>query len=133
MKKMNPVVHFEMPAIDRERMAKFYSSAFGWNYQLLGEDMGNYVTVQTSETDDHGMIKRAGAINGGFYPVDKSAPPAAPSIVIAVEDINVAMQMVTDAGGKVLGEPMTIPGIGPFVAFLDTEGNRASLLQPLQM
>ena len=32
--------------------------------------------------------------------------------------------------GEVLGEPMHIPGIGQFVAFLDTEGNRASMLQP---
>jgi uncharacterized protein len=133
MKKMNPVVHFEMPANDRERMAKFYSSAFGWNYQLLGKEMGNYVTVQTCETDDHGMIKRVGAINGGFYPVDKSAPPAAPSVVIAVEDIKAAIKMVTSAGGKILGEPVEIPGIGPFVSFLDTEGNRVSILQPMQM
>lgn len=133
MKKMNPVVHFEMPANDRERMAKFYSSVFGWNYQLMGEEMGNYVTVQTTETDDHGMIARAGAINGGFYPVDKSAPPAAPSIVIAVDDINAAMKTITSAGGKVLGEPVTIPGIGPYVSFIDTEGNRVSILQPMQM
>jgi len=28
--QMNPVVHFEMPATDRKRMAGFYSKAFGW-------------------------------------------------------------------------------------------------------
>ncbi len=27
-------------------------------------------------------------------------------------------------------EPMEIPGVGRYVAFRDTEGNRASLLQP---
>jgi hypothetical protein len=27
---MDPVVHFELPAEDRERMAAFYTSAFGW-------------------------------------------------------------------------------------------------------
>jgi predicted enzyme related to lactoylglutathione lyase len=41
------------------------------------------------------------------------------------------MKDVTDAGGKVLGEPMEIPGIGQYVSFFDTEGNRASMLQPL--
>ena len=40
---MNPVVHFEMPYDNRERMATFYGSAFGWQTQMLGEDMGNYV------------------------------------------------------------------------------------------
>ena len=29
-KKVDPVVHFEMPTDDRKRMSKFYSSAFGW-------------------------------------------------------------------------------------------------------
>jgi hypothetical protein len=41
MKTMNPVVHFEMPAEDRNRMADFYTSVFGWQAQLMGEEMGN--------------------------------------------------------------------------------------------
>jgi len=43
------------------------------------------------------------------------------------------MSKVTAAGGKVLGEPMDIPGVGRYVAFFDTEGNRVSMLQPLPM
>ena len=38
---------------------------------------------------------------------------------------------MTDAGGQVLGEPMDIPGVGRYVSFLDPEGNRVSILQPL--
>jgi predicted enzyme related to lactoylglutathione lyase len=49
---MDPVVHFEMPAEDRKRMADFYSDVFGREAQMLGEEMGNYVTVTTSETDE---------------------------------------------------------------------------------
>jgi predicted enzyme related to lactoylglutathione lyase len=133
MKKRNPVVHFEMPANDRVRMAKFYSDVFGWKANILGEEMGNYVTVQTCDTDENGMIKAVGAINGGFYPVSNSTPPMAPSIVIAVDDIDSYVKLITDEGGKVLGEPVVIPGIGPFVSFIDTEGNRVSILQPLPM
>ncbi|HUD19330.1 MAG TPA: hypothetical protein VMR81_02735 [Patescibacteria group bacterium] len=40
------------------------------------------------------------------------------------------MKDVAAAGGKVLGHPMEIPGVGLYVSFLDTEGNRVSLLQP---
>ncbi|HYG51470.1 MAG TPA: hypothetical protein VD905_11235 [Flavobacteriales bacterium] len=43
------------------------------------------------------------------------------------------MKKITDAGGKVLGEPVEIPGIGQYVSFLDTEGNRVSILQPARM
>ena len=32
---------------------------------------------------------------------------------------------------KVLGEPMLIPGVGQFVPFIDTEGNRAGMFQPI--
>jgi predicted enzyme related to lactoylglutathione lyase len=45
---MNPVVHFEMPAEDRKRMADFYTKVFGWKTEQLGEDMGNYVLVTTT-------------------------------------------------------------------------------------
>ena len=122
---MNPVVHFEMPAADRERMAKFYTSAFGWKAELLGPEMGDYVVVTTAPEGT------PGAINGGFYPKKDDWPAQVPSVVIAVDDIRDAMKKVTDAGGKVLGEPMEIPGVGQYVSFFDTEGNRVSILQPL--
>lgn len=51
-------------------------------------------------------------------------------MVIAVEDIKEGMKKVKDAGGKLLGEPMDIPGVGSYMSFFDTEGNRVSMLQP---
>jgi uncharacterized protein len=130
MSKMSPVVHFEMPYDDRERMAKFYQNAFGWQTQMLGEEMGNYVLATTTETDGS-RPKEPGAINGGFFPKRPDWPAQHPSVVIAVDDIGAAMKKVAEAGGKVLGEPMEIPGVGQYVAFSDTEGNRVSMLQPL--
>jgi predicted enzyme related to lactoylglutathione lyase len=130
MRKMNPVVHFEMPSEDRKRMADFYSKAFGWQTQLLGEEMGNYTVVTTGETDKDGMLKNPGNINGGFYPKKKDDPAQYPSIVISVDDIKEGMKNITESGGKVLGEPVEIPGIGMYVSFFDTEGNRVSILQP---
>ena len=127
---MNPVVHFEMPYDDRKRMAQFYASAFGWQTQLLDEDMGNYVLATTTETDEKGP-KQPGAINGGFFPKKPDWPAQHPAIVIAVDDIQDAVRRVTEAGGKVLGEPMEIPGVGQYVSFTDTEGNRVSILQPI--
>lgn len=129
MKKMNPVVHFEMPAQDRKRMADFYGDVFGWQTQLLGENMGNYVLATTTESDENGP-KRAGAINGGFFPKKEDWPAQYPSIVISVDDIKESMKKVAEEGGKVLAEPMEIPGVGQYVSFFDTEGNRVSMLQP---
>jgi predicted enzyme related to lactoylglutathione lyase len=129
MSKMNPVVHFEMPYGDRERMAKFYQDAFGWQTQMLGEEMGNYVLATTTETEGSRPSK-PGAINGGFFPRRPDWPAQHPSLVIAVDDIQAAMRKVAEVGGKVLGEPLEIPGVGQYVSFFDTEGNRVSMLQP---
>jgi predicted enzyme related to lactoylglutathione lyase len=130
--KMNPVVHFEMPYENKERLVKFYTQAFGWQMQKLGEEMGEYVTAATTEIDEERMIKRPGAINGGFYP-KQSDTSVCPSVVIAVESLKEAMKKVVDAGGIVLGKPVEIPGIGQYISFKDTEGNRVSLLQPKTM
>jgi predicted enzyme related to lactoylglutathione lyase len=130
MTKMCPVVHFEMPYEERERMAKFYHQAFGWQTQMLGEEMGNYVLATTTEMNECGP-KTPGTINGGFFAKNPDWPAQYPSIVVAVDDIQVAMKQVSKAGGEVLGEPMEIPGVGQYVAFFDTERNRVSMLQPL--
>ena len=131
MKKMNPVVHFEMPAENRKRMADFYTNVFGWQTKMFGEEMGNYVTASTTETDENGRPKTPGTINGGFYQKKTDGSVQCPSLVIAVDDINEAIKNVKAQGGKVIGEPVKIPGIGLYVSFIDTEGNQNSILQPI--
>ena len=127
---MNPVVHFEMPYRDRERAAAFYTAAFGWQTQRLGPEMGDYLLVTTAVSDVRPGAP-AGAINGGMFPFKPDWPAQHPAVVIGVEDIRAAMARVSAAGGSVLGEPMEIPGVGQYLAFTDTEGNRNSLLEPL--
>ena len=90
--KMNPVVHFEMPAKDKSRMRKFYETAFGWQTEQLGKEMGEYVLVTTTESDEKtGLPKSPGAINGGFYQRTDDPLSQYPSVVIAVDDIKEAM------------------------------------------
>ncbi len=137
----NPVIHFEMGYFDRERMKKFYETAFDWKLQQLGAEMGNYIIAQTAETDEKGMVKTPGTINGGFYQKMESPLSHAPSFVISVPDIKSAMKAVEAGGGKILGamdetgkqsmEPMMIPGVGLWISFMDPENNRVSLMQPL--
>jgi len=133
MSKMNPVVHFEMPAENRKRMAEFYTKAFGWQTQQLGSEMGEYILVTTSEVGDNGFPKQPGTINGGFYQKTDDPLSNHPSVVIAVDDINESIGKIKNGGGKILGEIQEIPGIGKYVSFLDTEGNRVGMLQPSPM
>lgn len=130
---MNPVVHFEMPAEDRKRMADFYGNVFEWQSEMLGPEMNEYVLVTTTEPGEDGRPRSPGAINGGFYLRSEESPVKHPSLVISVEDIRGSMEKVSAAGGTVLGEPQEIPGVGQFVYFRDTENNVVGMLEPVPM
>ncbi len=127
---MNPVVHFELPYQDRERAERFYATAFAWKTRFLGSAMGDYVLLTTAESDAKPGTP-AGAINGGMFPKNPNRPMQFPSIVIGVPDIERAMVRVREAGGEVLGVPHLIPDYGHYVSFVDTEGNRNSMMQPI--
>src|SRR5918912_2001195 len=122
----NRVVHFEVEASDPERAKAFYSQAFGWQMQQMGEEMGDYVVVITGDP------KEPGGINGGIYK-NMSGPNKelnAYSCVIAVDNIDQSMEKVRSAGGQLVGDKMDIPSVGTFIRCKDTEGNLFSILQP---
>lgn len=128
---MNPVVHFEMPVVNKKRTKKFYETVFSWKMTQLGKEMGDYLLAGTTPVDKNNMAIAPGAINGGFF--QKGKEGTTPHVVISVDDLKEHMVMVKKNGGKVLGKPMNIPGIGDFVMFRDTEGNRVGMLQPSSM
>lgn len=125
--KQCPVVHFEMPAKDSKRMANFYASVFGWHTQDMGKEMGDYVLAGTVASDQNGRPTQAGGINGGLYP--KTDDSDITSVVISVDDIDEYCEKVKKAGCKLLNEKVKIPGVGWYVSFIDTEGNKVSMLQ----
>jgi predicted enzyme related to lactoylglutathione lyase len=131
MNKMNPVVHFELPTGDRNRMIDFYADVFGWQAQLLGPEMNKYVLVSTTENGDDGMPKNPGVINGGLFTKSSDSPVQHPSLTISVDNLEEAITKVQSAGGKVLSDPQEIPGVGAFVYFRDTEENVMGMLQPV--
>ena len=128
---MDPVTHFEMPADDKKRMTKFYAEVFGWQMRQMGPEMGEYVLAGTTEVDDKQMPKQVGRINGGFYQRTDDPLSKVPSVVISVKNVEDAMKKVKKHGGKILGEPQDIPGVGKWVSFQDSEGNRVSMIQPI--
>lgn len=133
---MDSVVHFEMPAKDKKRVADFYASVFGWKMNQLGSEMGNYLLAQTADTDENNMVKTPGAINGGFFDYQEKEGFNTPHLVISVDNLEESIKKVEEAGGKVLGGakgPGTIddiPGVGRYVSFDDSEGNHIGMLQP---
>ena len=123
----NRIVHCEIEAADPARAKNFYSQAFGWQMQQMGEDMSNYVVVITGDP------KEPGGINGGIFMTPKGATKElnAYSCVVGVDNIDEAMQKVKAAGGELMGGKMDIPTVGTFARCKDTEGNIFTMLQPL--
>jgi predicted enzyme related to lactoylglutathione lyase len=134
MSKMGSVVHFEMPAKDKSRVADFYSNVFGWKMNQMGAEMGNYLLAQTADTDELGMVKEPGAINGGFFAYQEKEGFNVPHLVISVDNLEESIEAVKNAGGKILGGATgdidDIPNVGRYVSFEDSEGNHVGMLQP---
>jgi uncharacterized protein len=121
----NRVVHFEVQAKDLERAQKFYSEAFGWEMENMGDEYNKYIVLNTGKP----MDPKDYGINGGMVPADDKNWNAF-SCVISVDDVKKAVEDVKKAGGTVLNEPMDIPNVGTYAQCKDTEGNYFSVLQP---
>jgi len=128
MSKIDPVIHFEMPAEDTERLGTFYQSVFGWQTQALGAKMGDFVLAFTGEVNkDTRMPKKPGFINGGFYKKTPSGQRI--KLTILVDDIHEAIKKIEAAGGKMLRDVTEMPSVGLFADFEDPEGNVVTVNQ----
>jgi predicted enzyme related to lactoylglutathione lyase len=121
------VVHFEIPLDNVERGHKFYKNAFGWG--LSPVPGMEYAMIQTTESDEMGMPKAPGAINGGMG--KRGDLLKHPTVTILVDDIPAALAAVEKHGGKTLQKmtPIGDGSMGSTAYFKDSEGNTIGLFQ----
>ncbi len=124
---MGGVVHFEIPADDQERARKFYQEVLGWRIDPVPRM--DYNMVVTTTTDESGRPTEPGAINGGM--VAREPDLKTPVITVDVPDINATLATVESLGGAVIRPRETIPGMGSYAYFKDTEGNVMGLWESL--
>jgi uncharacterized protein len=115
------IVHFEIPADNPERAAKFYREMFGWKIDKWENPNGiEYYMVETVPTNEQGMPVRPG-VNGGMMP--RMYPNQQPTNYIAVESVNDAVAKAERLGAKVMMGKTPVPGMGWFAQLTDPEGN----------
>lgn len=107
----NPVVHFEITGTDAARLWQFYSAVFGW--KINSDNPMNYGLVDAAE----------GGIGGG---IAQGEPQA--MFYIQVDDPNAHLAKIQAAGGRVVQDVQTIPGMVTFATFADPEGNIVGLV-----
>jgi uncharacterized protein len=122
---MAKVVHFEIPFDDKSRAMKFYGEVFDWKLTDMPEM--SYVMALTTEVDQNRMPKEAGSINGGLLERPKEAPH--PTLYVAVDSIDSALEKAKAAGGKIVTPNTPIPGMGAYARIVDTEGNVIGIFQ----
>lgn len=123
------IVHFEIPADNPERAAKFYRDLFGWDIkQYEGSAAGgiDYWMVQTVPTNAEGMPTRPG-VNGGM--MKRMYPGQAPVNYVSVEDVDEFVRKAERLGAKVIMGKHPVPGMGWLAQFNDTEGNVFAIWQ----
>jgi len=114
------VVHFEIPATDAERLAKFYQGVFGWRFEKALMPGMDYWLITTGP--------RGKSVGGGMY--RRMGPEDVPRNFIHVERIDAAIRTFKAAGGTEVVGKMQVPGMGWSFIGADPEGNVIALWEP---
>jgi len=114
------VVHFEIPASDVGKLSKFYSDLFGWKFEKMPMGGGmEYWTIATGP--------RNRSVGGGMY--KKQMEMESPRNYVAVDDIDLAIASLKNAGGSEAVGKQEVPGMGWSFIGMDPEGNAIGLFQ----
>ncbi len=109
------IVHIELSATDRKKVADFYAQAFGWGIQH--QDEMNYTLFEAAE-----------GLGGGFNPVDGTNTKQGEVVMyVDSQDIDADLAKIESLGGRTLVPKSPIPGFGWFALFTDPGGNKVGL------
>jgi len=125
---MDKVVHFEIPADQVERAKRFYEAVFNWNAVSIPKM--KYVILRTGPTDEKGMAKESGFINGGI--LRRQAPIDSAVITINVASIEDSSKKIEANGGKMIKGKFQVGEMGYAAYFRDTESNIIGLWENIK-
>lgn len=110
----------ELATTDPEAAKAFYGRQFGW------------VKDGELQMGDHGAYEflKHETVFGAVYPKVPEQPASAWTFYFRVADVDRAVEAVTASGGRVLGEPVEIPGGEFAVNGIDPQGAAFALVGP---
>lgn len=109
MKETGKINYIEMPSRDIESAKTFFGAVFGWSFVDYGPD--------------YAAIENAG-LDGGFFRSDNVATTSNGSVLVVLysADLELTLEKVTTAGGKIIQDIFSFPG-GRRFHFTDPNGN----------
>jgi predicted enzyme related to lactoylglutathione lyase len=114
----HPVVHAEIRSSDPDATRAFFGDLFGWTYPTEGAYPG-YTFVDTGVPD---------ALYTAISPLQGDTDLV--TFFIGVEDMAASIDKATSLGGKVVQEPVEVPGVR-FALIADPLGHVVGLAQQL--
>jgi predicted enzyme related to lactoylglutathione lyase len=112
--QMTPIVHFDIPAEDVEKMKAFYSGVFGWTFEEDKSSPDCWAIGFES-------VGQAGPMTGGLIP--RSAPTQPIGCYFRVVSIDQSSAKITELGGTVFVPKTAVPDKGYYACCLDPENN----------
>lgn len=116
---MPKVIHFEINVDDPIRAIKFYEGAFNWKIEKW-EGPVEYWTIDAGKDDEEGI---GGGIQRREQPEDKIFN------YIGVSSVDKYSKKIEESGGTLVSPKITVPGVGYFYMFKDTEGNKLGIME----
>ena len=114
----HPVVHAEIRSRDPDATRSFFGVLFGWTYPSEGAYPG-YTFVDTGVPD---------ALYTAISPLQGDSDLV--TFFIGVDDMAASIDKATSLGGKVVQEPVDVPGVR-FALIADPLGHQVGLAQQL--
>jgi uncharacterized protein len=121
--KEHTLVHFEIPATDPAKVARFYGQLFGWKFNKWeGGNMDYWlISHKDAQSPDDTM--------GGLY--KRNMPQEGFLNYINVKSIDESIKNATNLGATVVMAKQEIPNIGYSAVLKDPDGNTFALFQSL--
>lgn len=122
MSHMTPrLTHFAINTDDVEGTQTFYESVFGWQFRSYGPPGFVQILDETGETPMGSIQQRRQLLD--------DAPTLGFECTFGVDDVDLVRERVLSAGGRILMDKATIPGVGHLLAFEDPGGNPALVME----
>jgi uncharacterized protein len=121
----NSFVWYELMTSDVASAKAFYAYVVGWTTQDMAMPGMTYTLLRVGDTQV-----------GGLMPLPPEACTAGMRSCwigyVGIDDADSAAAQVKRLGGKILGEPRDIPGVGRFAMVIDPMGAAFNLFKPNQ-
>lgn len=114
----HPIVHAEIRSADPDSTRAFFGSLFGWRYSTEGAFPG-YTFVDTGVPD--ALYTAISPLQGGGDLV---------TFFVGVQNMEDTIADALRLGGRVVQEPVTVPGV-TFAVIADPLGHAVGLAQQL--